>query len=165
MDATDADPARLNSVLSCTFSVSRSLLLSRSRAGWLIYRELTVLLELRDQSERIMFWVQTDPFWWSTQPCDQNCQGHHQVSVPPFVPHPGLLGRLRNNTHKHLYSTAQLSAYWLPGWFLGCFLRHWQGNIGISCKSQLPEVLMHRLLFVPCLAQDRSGTATNSTKV
>ena len=30
MDATDADPARLHGVLSCTFSVSRSLLLRPS---------------------------------------------------------------------------------------------------------------------------------------
>ena len=39
MDGTDADPARLHGVLSCTFSVSRSLLSSQSLLGWSTYRE------------------------------------------------------------------------------------------------------------------------------
>ena len=60
MDVTDADPARLHGVLSCTFSVSRSLLLSRSLLarvhnppgcygllllGWSTYRECTVHIQ------------------------------------------------------------------------------------------------------------------------
>ena len=51
MDATDADPARLHGVLSCTFSVSRSLLLSRSLLGRSTYRKCTVLkvFELKEE--------------------------------------------------------------------------------------------------------------------